>query len=212
MSIEAGRAFEKAAQIQTSIKEPDDAANTYADCFKTYRKDSPQDAARCLQIAIQHYTLKGNFRRAATNEQHLAEMWEELGETKNALQAYDTAAMWYEQDNADALANKLFLKTADLAALEGEYARSIALYERVAKSSINNNLMKWSVKSYLLHAGMVSVRYGMGEGVHADGPTVSSGNERSGCSQSSAGELQRNGPVISAATRASAAVRSSRSG
>lgn len=52
------------------------------------------------------------------------------------------------------LANKLYLKTADLSALEGDYYKAISNYERVAKSSINNNLMKWSVKEYLLKAGM----------------------------------------------------------
>lgn len=52
------------------------------------------------------------------------------------------------------LANKLYLKVADLAAIEGEYYKSIEQYERVAKTSINNNLMKWSVKDYFLKAGM----------------------------------------------------------
>lgn len=52
------------------------------------------------------------------------------------------------------LANKLYLKVADLAALEGDYYKAIANYERCAKTSINNNLMKWSVKEYLLKAGM----------------------------------------------------------
>lgn len=52
------------------------------------------------------------------------------------------------------LANKLFLKVAELAALEGEYQRSIENYEKVAHSSVDNNLMKWSVKDYFLKAGM----------------------------------------------------------
>lgn len=54
-----------------------------------------------------------------------------------------------------ALANKLWLKTADLVALDGkDYYHAIGLYEKVAKSSINNNLMRWSVKEYLLKAGI----------------------------------------------------------
>lgn len=56
--------------------------------------------------------------------------------------------------NACRLANKLFLKVGDLAALEGDYYKAIENFERVAKSSINNNLMKWSVKDYLLKAGI----------------------------------------------------------
>jgi len=47
--------------------------------------------------------MKGNFRRAATNKQNLAELYEvTLGDNKRAMEAYDTAAGWYENDNAEA--------------------------------------------------------------------------------------------------------------
>lgn len=65
-----------------------------------------------------------------------------------------TAFLQLQTDNAFRLANKLFLKVGDLAALEGDYYKAIENFERVAKSSINNNLMKWSVKDYLLKAGV----------------------------------------------------------
>lgn len=154
--VEAGQALEKAANIQsTKLSEPDDMANTLTEAFKVYRKDSPQDAARVLTQAISHYTSKGNFRRAATHQQNLAECYEmEIGDQKKALEAYDTAAQWFESDNAEALANKLYLKVGDLAGLEGDYPRAIEKFEAVARSSINNNLMKWSVKDYFLKAGI----------------------------------------------------------
>ncbi|GAM85170.1 hypothetical protein ANO11243_031740 [Dothideomycetidae sp. 11243] len=155
-NVEAGQCFEKAASIQTSkLNEPDDAANTLTEAFKAYRQDEPEAAARCLDQAINHYTLKGNFRRAATNKQNLAELYEVgLGDNKRACEAYETAAGWFESDNAEALANKLYLKVADLIALEGDYYKAIQNYEKVAKSSLNNNLMKWSVKEYYLKAGI----------------------------------------------------------
>jgi len=166
---EAGAAFEKAGSIQLDkLNEPDDFANTMTDAFKAYRKDSPEDAARCLQIAIAHYASKGNFRRAATNKQNLAEHFEvEIKDNARAAAAYEEAASWYESDNAEALANKLWLKTADLLALNGEYYKAIELYERVAKSSVQNNLMKWSVKEYLLKAGICSLATGDMVGVNA---------------------------------------------
>ena len=46
------------------------------------------------------------------------------------------------------LANKMYIKVADLAAVEKQYGRAIERYEQVAKSSIGNNLMKWSLKEY----------------------------------------------------------------
>ncbi|MCJ1317650.1 hypothetical protein MMC15_002975 [Xylographa vitiligo] len=159
---EAGLAFERAASIQTKqLNEPDDAANTLTEAFKVYRKTDPEDAARVLQQAITHYTMKGNFRRAATHQQNLAEVYEvEIGDQKRAAEAYEVAAGWFESDNAEALANKLFLKVADLAALEGDYYKSIENYEKVAKSAMNNNLMKWSVKDYFLKAGICHLATG----------------------------------------------------
>ncbi|GAB7355693.1 hypothetical protein MBLNU459_g6396t1 [Dothideomycetes sp. NU459] len=159
---EAGMAFERAASIQSDkLSEPDDAANTLTEAFKAYRTDEPEDAARCLDQAINHYTIKGNFRRAATHKQNLAELYEvTLNDNKRAMEAYDVAAGWYENDNAEALANKLFLKVSDLAALESDYYKAIQNYERVAKSSMNNNLMKWSVKEYLLKAGICHLATG----------------------------------------------------
>jgi alpha-soluble NSF attachment protein len=52
------------------------------------------------------------------------------------------------------LANKLYLKVADLAALDSDYYTAVTQFEKVATTSISNNLMKWSVKDYLLKAGI----------------------------------------------------------
>ncbi|KAL8736425.1 MAG: hypothetical protein Q9166_000217 [cf. Caloplaca sp. 2 TL-2023] len=159
---EAGQAFERAASIQNSkLSEPDDAANSLTEAYKSYRKPSPQDAARVLSQAITHYTTKGNFRRAATNQQNLAELYEvEVGDEKAALEAYEVAAGWFEGDNAEALANKLFLKVGDLAAVVEEYQKAVEQYEKVARSSVSNNLMKWSVKDYFLKAGICHLASG----------------------------------------------------
>lgn len=135
---------------------------------EAYRKDDPEAAARCLDKAIAHYCSKGNFRRAATHKQNLAELYEvELGDNTRAAAAYEEAAGWYESDNAEALANKLWLKTADLVALEGkDYYKAIEIYEKVARTSISNNLMRWSVKEYLLKAGICQLCTGDQVGVN----------------------------------------------
>jgi len=169
MGKEAGEAFEKAASVQRQqLNEPDDEANTLTEAFKAYKKDDPEAASRCLDKAIAHYCSKGSFRRAATHKQNLAELFEvELGDNARAAAAYEEAAGWYESDNAEALANKLWLKTADLVALDGkDYYKAIELYEKVAKTSIQNNLMRWSVKEYLLKAGICQLCTGDQVGVN----------------------------------------------
>lgn len=153
---EGAQAYEKAAAIQREINEPDDAANSLIEAYKTYKRgDLPLEGARCLSEAIKHYTLKGNFRRAATYQQNLAELYEvDVGDNKKAIEAYELAGEWFMGDNAEALANKVFLKVADLAGLEGMYELAVKRYEGVARASVNNNLMRWSLKEYFLKAGI----------------------------------------------------------
>ncbi|KEY70396.1 hypothetical protein S7711_06564 [Stachybotrys chartarum IBT 7711] len=161
-NIEAGKAFEQAAQVQTkNLNEPDDAANTLVDAYKSYRKEDPQAAVRCINVAIDRYCAKGNFRRAAGHKESLGELYEvDLGDSRSALESYEAAAGWYEGDGANALANKLWLKVADVAALEGDYYKAIENYEKVAEQSINNNLMRYSVKEYFLKAGICHLASG----------------------------------------------------
>lgn len=90
-----------------------------------------------------------------------------MQDNKRALEAYEVAAGWFEGDNAEALANKLFLKVADLSALEGDYYKAVECYEKVARSSVSNNLMKWSVKDYFLKAGICH----LASGVRLSNPT-----------------------------------------
>ncbi len=59
------------------------------------------------------------------------------------------------------LANKLWIKLADVAALEGDNNKAIANYERVAKASVGNDLMKYSVKDYYLKAGICHLATGV---------------------------------------------------
>ena len=96
------------SEIQTNkLSEPDDAANTLTEAFKVYRKTDPLDAARCLDVAINHYTSRGNFRRAATHKQNLAECYEvEIGDQKKAIESYELAASWFESDNAEAYVDR----------------------------------------------------------------------------------------------------------
>lgn len=43
-----------------------------------------------MVVPVNHYTGKGNFRRAATQQQNLAEIYEiEIVDPKRALEAYD---------------------------------------------------------------------------------------------------------------------------
>lgn len=128
-------------------------ANTLQEAFKVYQEDYPEDAARCLSQAIDHYVYKGNYRRAATQKQTLAEMYEQQKDTQNARLAFSETAQWFYDDNAPALANKSNLKAAEFAALHGDYQDAVQRFEKVIKMSQGNPNMRYSLKIYFLHAG-----------------------------------------------------------
>lgn len=72
------------------------------DAFKVYRKEYPQDAIRCVQVAINRYQAKGNFRRAASHLENAAELLDEVGDRKGAMPLYSEAARFYDEDGAKA--------------------------------------------------------------------------------------------------------------
>ncbi|KAK9479140.1 soluble NSF attachment protein [Lipomyces japonicus] len=154
----AGRTFEKAAQMQLKSDAKDEAANTYIEAYKSYRKIDPQEAARVLIQALTLFTQRGQFRRAATYKQDLATLYEtELDDLDRAMDAYDEAGEWFSNDQAESLANKAWLKVAEIAALKEDYTRAIAKFEQVARISLGNNLAKWSLKDYLFKAGLCHI-------------------------------------------------------
>lgn len=52
------------------------------------------------------------------------------------------------------------LKVAHLSALKQDYERSAEIFEKVAKDSVNNKLTKYSVRGYLLNAGLCKLAHG----------------------------------------------------
>lgn len=154
-SVEAGDAFEKAAECQSKAESPDEAANTLVEAFKAYKLESPGNAATCLEKAINMFVQRGQFRRSANFKTDLGELYEnELQDIKLAIKSYEDASEWYKGDSATALSNKCALKAADLYCDDSikEYTKAATTYERVAKESLSNSLAKWSLKEYFLKA------------------------------------------------------------
>jgi len=62
----------------------------------------------------------------------------------------------------------MLLKVAGLAATAQDYKRAIEIYEQVAIASLESNLLKFSVKDYLLRAGLCRLATGeIGAAVNA---------------------------------------------
>lgn len=145
----AGNQFVKAADIQERLSNHNDVANHLIEAYKCYKGVAPLEAIDSLSKAIHIFlTHNGQFRRAANFTNDLAELYESINDLENAVKTYEQAGDYFTTDHAQALANKSYLKCADLSALSNNYKKAIELYDNIIKNLANNNLSRWSMKDY----------------------------------------------------------------
>merc|ERR1711988_35718 len=77
-----------------------------------------------------------------------------------AIEAYQKGADFYEAEGSSSQANQVLLKIAGLAATARQYDMAVGIYEKVALASLDNNLLRYSVKGYLLNAGICRLATG----------------------------------------------------
>ncbi|KAI8059149.1 putative soluble NSF attachment protein [Gongronella butleri] len=154
---QAGDAYTEAAQLFEKCGSSSyyDAAKAHENASKSYKRQDPTAAVRSLQRAIQLAQGGGQLRMAAKQYEDLAGLYEgELDNAQGAFEAYQQAGDLFLADDSPALANKCFLKVAQIAAELEKYDIAIDKFERVAAAAVDDNLMKWSVKEYFLKAGL----------------------------------------------------------
>ncbi|CAB4254989.1 similar to Saccharomyces cerevisiae YBL050W SEC17 Peripheral membrane protein required for vesicular transport between ER and Golgi, the 'priming' step in homotypic vacuole fusion, and autophagy [Maudiozyma barnettii] len=174
----AGDAFVKAAVFQIKAGNDDEASNIYTDAYKSYKSSGDAtEATDALVCAVDLFTKKGQFRRAANFKFELGEMYEQdLNDYKKAIDSFETAAEWYSQDQAIALANKCWVRCADLKAMDNQYIEASNVFAKLIKNSIGNRLSQWSLKEYFLKKGLcelaatdaVAAERTLKEGQHED--------------------------------------------
>ena len=90
----------------------------------------------------------------------MAEIFEEQGEVADAISFYTRAADLYSGEEVTSTANNCKLKVAQLSAQAEDYNTAVELFTEVAHNSLDNNLLKYSVKGYLLCAGLCVLCFG----------------------------------------------------
>lgn len=150
---EAGDQFVAAADLHQSISNFNDEANLLVEAYKCYKSAVPSLAISLLQRAIAIFlNQNGQFRRAANFTNDLAELYELVGDLKNAAASYEQAGDYFSTDHADALASKCYLKCADLTAVSAEYNKALPLYDNIITLLSNNALSRWGLKDLFLKA------------------------------------------------------------
>ncbi|RCH87427.1 hypothetical protein CU098_000011, partial [Rhizopus stolonifer] len=156
---DAGGAFVKAAELYKATPElQHESSKSFENAAKCLKRIDAQAAIEALKNAIEVDKQSSNFRNAAKHYQEIAEIYEsEMIDLRGAKEHWEKASHLYMADDSPAMINKCLLKVAHFAAQLEEYTIAIDHFERVATDSIDNQLTKWSIKEYLLKAGLCSM-------------------------------------------------------
>jgi len=156
----AGEAFTKAAECHLKLQSKHEAAQSYLNAGLCFKKTNITSAVMCMKQGIEFYTEEGRFSIAAKHQKELAELYEDQSDLENAIAGFQTASDYYEGEGQSSAANQCLLKVALFSAQLERYDKAIELYEQIASTSIDNNLLKWSVKDYFLRAGLCHLAKG----------------------------------------------------
>lgn len=151
---EAGAAFLKLTECHTKLESKHEVASCYVDAANAFKKTNQRKAISCLEKAIDAFTELGRLSLAGKHHKDIGEMLEGEGNMEKAMFHFEQAAELYEGEEQSSTANTCKLKVAQFAAQLGAYLKAVEIFEAVALASLDNNLLKYSVKTYLLSAGL----------------------------------------------------------
>ncbi|KAF3524914.1 hypothetical protein F2Q69_00049152 [Brassica cretica] len=147
---QAGKAYLKLADCHLKSDSKHDAANAYAEAAKYYKKVDTNEAASCLERAVNIFCEIGRLNMAASGY-----VFRTLHQKINqAIVYYEKAAEFFQNEEVTTSANQCNLKVAQYASQLEQYEKAIKIYEDIARHSLGNNLLKYGVKGHLLNAGM----------------------------------------------------------
>ncbi|KAF2607905.1 hypothetical protein F2Q68_00044949 [Brassica cretica] len=147
---QAGKAYLKLADCHLKSDSKHDAANAYAEAAKYYKKVDTNEAASCLERAVNIFCEIGRLNMAASGY-----VFRTLHQKiDQAIVYYEKAAVFFQNEEVTTSANQCNLKVAQYASQLEQYEKAIKIYEDIARHSLGNNLLKYGVKGHLLNAGM----------------------------------------------------------
>lgn len=151
----AGDAFRRSAELEIKSGDTEDSSRKLLSAASCYKKCDPKLAVEVTQEAINMLIKSGRFHQAANQEKEIAEIYETLLEDpQNAIVYYTRAAERFEGEDSHSTAQGCLVKAAALSALVEDFDKAARIYEEVAVDSANDHLRKYSVRDYLLRAGI----------------------------------------------------------
>ena len=105
----------------------------------------------------------------------------------------------FETEGSNSEATKCKLKIAEFSGELGAYKRAVEIYEEAAKAAVENNLLKFSARGYLLNAGICYLCYCRWGGVRAAQQAGRAAGSRPGAGQQAGGRAAGRGKDLGGA-------------
>nr|XP_045607522.1 alpha-soluble NSF attachment protein-like [Procambarus clarkii] len=150
----AGHAFTELASLHAKAGSRLDTYTIFLDA-SILERSLEVESVNSLLKAIEIYTDMGKFTMAAKHHQSIADIYEtEVADIEKAIQHYEQASDYFRGEENNSSANKCLLKVAMFAAQMENYEKAIQIYEKVATSSLESSLLKYSAKEYMFRAAL----------------------------------------------------------
>eukprot|EP00262_Sarcandra_glabra_P003181 TRINITY_DN1371_c0_g2_i1.p1 TRINITY_DN1371_c0_g2~~TRINITY_DN1371_c0_g2_i1.p1 ORF type:complete len:290 (-),score=61.68 TRINITY_DN1371_c0_g2_i1:349-1218(-) len=150
----AGSVYIKLASCHLKLESKHEAASAYVDAANCYKKVSSQGAITHLDQAVNLFMEIGRLNMAARYCKEIGELYETEQSFEHAMDYFERSADLFQSEEVTTSANQCRQKVAQFAAQLEQYPKAIEIFEAIAQHSINNNLLKYSVKGILLNAGL----------------------------------------------------------
>jgi len=149
----AGDAYAMAAENFGRVGSQYDSATNSINAAQCYKKIDLTKAIVQYEAGIRVYIAQGKFSMVAKLYQEIAEMYGDDNK-ESAKEFYQKASDAYENDNQTSRANTCLLKFAEIASQLESYEEAIEAFKKVSTRALENNLLKYSAKDYLLKCGI----------------------------------------------------------
>ncbi|WOK96560.1 alpha-soluble NSF attachment protein [Canna indica] len=150
----AGLVYIKLASCHLKSDSKHEAASAYVDAANCYKKISVKDTAQSLSQAVDLFLEIGRLNMAARYCKELGELYEQEQNLEKAVDYFERAADLFQSEEVTTSSNQCKQKVAQISAQLEQYPKAIEIYEAIARHSVNNSLLKYSVKGILLNAGI----------------------------------------------------------
>ncbi|CAO3696352.1 unnamed protein product [Rhizopus stolonifer] len=157
---EAAEYYEKAGNMFKLAQQWKNAGDAFVEAAQLFQRGNSAkfEGSRAYDNAAKSYKRTDSTAAiSAFNEQFdwtKKVVISELNQPNEAFKAYKSAADLYIANDSPAIANKCLLKVAQIAAELEDYPTAIEKYEQVAAASVDDPLLKWSLKEHFFKAGL----------------------------------------------------------